>query len=129
LREAGGAEGHVGELFHRIAEALGGGLQKVAVAGRALRVQLEVLHPAVLQDDDLDVLPATSQMTSRRGKWSALLVWATVSTRATSDEVSFSVLGVAGRAHARTSTSPRDSTSGGAAEDLVVSRSVALGNW
>ena len=33
-------------------------MQEVAVARRALRVQLEILHAAVLQDDDLDVLPA-----------------------------------------------------------------------
>ena len=39
-------------------EALRRGLQEVAVARRALRVQLEIFHAAVLQDDDLDVLPA-----------------------------------------------------------------------
>ncbi len=57
-REALRAEGHVGELLHRIAEPLRCRLQEVAVAGRALRVQLEILHAAVLEDDDLDVLPA-----------------------------------------------------------------------
>jgi hypothetical protein len=41
-----------------VAEAVGGALQEVAVAGRALGVELEVLHLAVLQDDDLDVLAA-----------------------------------------------------------------------
>ena len=34
------------------------GLQEVAVAGRALRVQLEILHAPVLQNDELDVLAA-----------------------------------------------------------------------
>ena len=48
----------VGVLLHRHVEALRGGLQEVAVARRALRVQLEILHAAVLQDDDLDVLAA-----------------------------------------------------------------------
>ena len=43
-----GAEGQVGVLLHRHAEALRGGLQEVAVAGGALRVQLEILHAAVL---------------------------------------------------------------------------------
>ena len=52
------AEGRVGILLHRHVESLRGGLQEVAVAGRALRVQLEVFDAAVLQDDDLDVLPA-----------------------------------------------------------------------
>ena len=40
------------------AEAFGGGLQEISIARGALRVQLEVLHAAVVQDDDLDVLPA-----------------------------------------------------------------------
>ena len=57
-REALGAEGRVGVLLHRHVEALRGGLQEVAVARRALRVQLEILHAAVLEDDDLDVLAA-----------------------------------------------------------------------
>jgi hypothetical protein len=58
LRESLGAESHVGELLHRVAEPLRRGLQEVAVAGRALRVQLEILNAAVLQNDDLDVLAA-----------------------------------------------------------------------
>ncbi len=56
--EALGAERDVGVLLHRDVEALRGGLQEVAVARRALRVELEILDAAVLQDDDLDVLPA-----------------------------------------------------------------------
>ena len=39
-------------------ESFCSGLQKIAVAGGALRVQLEILHPAVVQDDDLDILSA-----------------------------------------------------------------------
>ena len=35
-----------------------GGLQEVAVARRALRIELEVFYAPVLQDDQLDVLPA-----------------------------------------------------------------------
>src|SRR5690242_4067473 len=61
VAEAGksvGAERHVGVLFHRHVEALRGGLQEVPVAGAALRVELEILHAAVLEDDDLDVLAA-----------------------------------------------------------------------
>ena len=48
----------VGILLDAQAESFRRGLQEVAVAGRALRVQLEVLYPPVVQDDDLDVLPA-----------------------------------------------------------------------
>ncbi len=33
-------------------------MQEVAIARRALRVQLEIFHPAILQNDELDVLPA-----------------------------------------------------------------------
>ena len=51
-------EGEIGILRHVKAEALGGRLQEISIARRALRVQLEVLHAAVVQDDDLDVLPA-----------------------------------------------------------------------
>ena len=58
LRVALGVEGDVGELFDLEAEALAGALQEIAVAGGALRVELEVLHAAVFQDDDLDVLAA-----------------------------------------------------------------------
>ncbi len=56
--EAVGAEGRIGILLHRHVEALRGGLQEVAVARRTLRVELEIFHAAVLQDDDLDVLAA-----------------------------------------------------------------------
>src|SRR5262249_45169860 len=52
------AESDVGVIFDLHPEAFGGGLQEVAVARRALRVQLEVLDLAVLQNDQLDVLPA-----------------------------------------------------------------------
>ena len=53
-----GGERDVGKLLDRIAEALRGGLQEVAVAGAALRVEFKVLDAPVLQDDDLDVLAA-----------------------------------------------------------------------
>ena len=58
LRESLGAECRVGVLLHRHVEALRGGLQEVAVAGRALGIELEILDAAVLEDDDLDVLAA-----------------------------------------------------------------------
>ena len=44
--------------LHLHAEAFGRRLQEISVAGRALRIQLEILHAAVLQNDQLDVLPA-----------------------------------------------------------------------
>ena len=53
-----GAEGQVGELGDVEAEAHGRRLQEVAVARRALGVELEVFHAAVLQNDELDVLAA-----------------------------------------------------------------------
>src|ERR1017187_6783065 len=53
-----GPECRIGVLLHRHVKALRGGLQEVAVARRTLRIQLEILHAAVLQDDDLDVLAA-----------------------------------------------------------------------
>src|SRR5262245_45506018 len=52
------AEGDIGVIFDLHPEAFGGGLQEVAVARRALSVQFEVLDLAVLQNDQLDVLPA-----------------------------------------------------------------------
>ena len=61
VRENGhfaGGECDVGKLFHSESESLGNGLQEVAVAGRALRVEFEILDPAVFQDDQLDVLSA-----------------------------------------------------------------------
>src|SRR5690606_13081981 len=58
VRHRLGAEGPLGVLLDVDAEALGGALQEVAVAGRALGVELEVLDLAVLEDDDLDVLAA-----------------------------------------------------------------------
>src|SRR5215471_7395334 len=56
--EAIGAERDVGVLLDGDVEALRGGLQEVAVARAALRVELEILHPAVLENDDFDVLAA-----------------------------------------------------------------------
>ena len=53
-----GGEGEIGEFFHLHAEAFGGRLQEVSVARGALRVQLEIFHAAVFEDDELDVLPA-----------------------------------------------------------------------
>ena len=53
-----GGEGDIGEFLHLHAEAFGSRLQEVSVAGRALRVQLEVLNAAVFEDDELDVLAA-----------------------------------------------------------------------
>src|SRR5262249_32079331 len=51
-------EGDVGVLVHANPQRLRGGLQEIAVAGRALRVELEVLDASIFQDDELDVLPA-----------------------------------------------------------------------
>ncbi len=51
-------ESQVGVLLDTQAKAFCRRLQEVAVAGRALRVELEILDTAVVQDDDLDVLPA-----------------------------------------------------------------------
>src|SRR6185369_2486350 len=51
-------EGQVGIFFHFQAEAFGGRLQEIAVAGRTLGVQLEILYTAVLQHNELDVLAA-----------------------------------------------------------------------
>src|SRR5215472_11431079 len=51
-------EGDVGVLINGNAQRLRGGLQEIAVAGRALRVELEVLDAAIFKDDQLDVLAA-----------------------------------------------------------------------
>ncbi len=53
-----GAEGDVRELLNLETKGLCRALQEVAVARRALRVELEVLDLPVLEDDELDVLPA-----------------------------------------------------------------------
>src|SRR5262249_55380264 len=53
-----GGEGDIGELLYLHAKALGRRLQEVSVACRALRVQLEVLHAAIFEDDEFDVLAA-----------------------------------------------------------------------
>ena len=45
----------VGDLAERNAESFGDALQERAIARRALRVQAEIAHRAVLQDHDLDV--------------------------------------------------------------------------
>jgi hypothetical protein len=52
------AEREVRELLDLVAEGAGNRLEEIAVAGRTLRVQPEVLHAAVAQHDDLDVLAA-----------------------------------------------------------------------
>jgi hypothetical protein len=52
------AECAVRELLDRDAEHLRRGLQEVSVSGRALRVELEILDPAVLQDNKFYVLAA-----------------------------------------------------------------------
>ncbi len=46
------------EFFHLHAEAFRGRLQEVAISRGALRVQLEIFHAAVFQNDELDVLAA-----------------------------------------------------------------------
>ena len=51
-------ESQIGILLDVQAETFRRGLQEVSIARRALRVQLEIFHAAVVQDDDLDVLPA-----------------------------------------------------------------------
>ncbi len=51
-------ERRLGELLDRVAETAGDRLEEVPVAGRAGRVQPEVLHPAAVHHDDLDVLAA-----------------------------------------------------------------------
>ena len=57
-RHGVGRERDVGVLVHLVAERFRRALQEVAVAGRALRVQLEVFDAPVFQDDQLDVLAA-----------------------------------------------------------------------
>ncbi len=51
-----GREGDIRKFFDLLAEAFRGRLQEVSVPRRALRIQLEILDPAVFQDDELDVL-------------------------------------------------------------------------
>src|SRR5207253_3109899 len=48
----------VGVLIHIEAEAFRRGLQEIPIPRGALGVELEILHPAVVQDDNFDVLPA-----------------------------------------------------------------------
>ena len=48
----------IGELLDLQTEALGCRLQEIAVARRALRVELEILHAAILENDQLDILTA-----------------------------------------------------------------------
>ena len=51
-------ERQIGILLYVQTETLSCRLQEISVARRALRIQLEILHPAVVQNDDLDILPA-----------------------------------------------------------------------
>src|ERR1700722_1998400 len=53
-----GSEGNIGKFLYLFAKTFRSRLQKVAVSRRALCIELEVLHPAVLEDDQLNVLPA-----------------------------------------------------------------------
>ena len=57
-RHGVGGESDIGVLLHLVTERLGGTLQKVAVSGRALGVEFEVLDATVLQHDQLNVLAA-----------------------------------------------------------------------
>src|SRR5215472_13118929 len=51
-------KGDVGVIINGNAQRFRGGLQEIAVAGRALRVELEVFDAAIFQDDQFDVLAA-----------------------------------------------------------------------
>src|SRR5580658_230042 len=51
-------ESQIRILLYIQAEALRRGLQKISVPRRALRIELKIFHPAVMQNDDLDVLSA-----------------------------------------------------------------------
>ena len=51
-------ECQIGILFDAQPKTFGGRLQEIAIARGALGIQLEIFDPAVVQDDDLDVLPA-----------------------------------------------------------------------
>ena len=57
-RHGVGRESDIGVVLHFVTERLGGALQEVAVSGRALGVELEVLDATVLQHDQLNVLAA-----------------------------------------------------------------------
>ena len=50
------------------AKALRGGLQEIAIAGRALRIEPEIADAAIAQQDELDVLPADIDDDLRVGK-------------------------------------------------------------
>ena len=45
-------------MLHGQAEPFGSGLQEIAIAGGALGIQFEILDASVLENDQLDVLPA-----------------------------------------------------------------------
>ena len=78
-------------------------MQKIAVAGRALRVQLEIPHAPVAQQNQLDVLPADIDDHLRIGKimQRRLRVRDGLHQRhVRAQHLAENVLGVAGRAHA-----------------------------
>ena len=50
-------EGEVGILFDAQPEPFRSRLEKVSIAGGALRIQFEIFHPAIVKNDDLDILP------------------------------------------------------------------------
>src|SRR4029077_12455439 len=51
-------ERQIGVLFHGQPKSFCGRLQEIAVPRRALRVELKIFHAAVMENDDLYVLPA-----------------------------------------------------------------------
>ncbi len=98
-----GAERQIGVVGHIVAETRAGGLQEVSVAGRALRVELEILYAAVLQDDELDVLAAhVADDVGMRDRSAARLGvrHGLDDGRVGIEHVLQNVLGVAGGAHA-----------------------------
>ena len=50
-------ECQIGVLLHAQSKTFGSRLQEVAISRRTLGVEFEVFDPAIVQDDDLDVLP------------------------------------------------------------------------
>ena len=50
-------ESQIGILFHAQTKSLSGRLQKISIAGGTLRIEFEIFDAAVVQNDDLDVLP------------------------------------------------------------------------
>jgi len=77
-----GVEGSLGIVLDGNAQPLGRGLKKVPVAGRALRVQFEVLDAPIAENDELDILAANVHDHMRvLEECMADSVWATVSTQ------------------------------------------------